>query len=134
MAYSSLASALVCILLLTLSATTANPEIYERNLAYRSPFVNHEILKRDTHEISARHAREGRHATRAFRKRQEQMPRPADEPNNVGYVGYGLGVAVWDDATYIYAGGLNFTHSIASGTHSNWLLCIAPKWVKEGGG
>ena len=117
-AYNSLLLKLVCAVVASLSFATANPEIYERNLVYRSPFINHEVLKRDTHELSSRHAREGRHAARAFRKRQEKMPRPADEPNNVGYVGYGLGVAMWDDATYIYAGGLNFTHSVASGEAS----------------
>ena len=103
-----------------LPATLANPEVLERNLAFTSPFSNHPVLSHDTRSIADRHHSAGR---RAARKRQEQVLRPSTSPGTYTYVGYGLGVAYWDDASYIYAGGLNFTHSVASGKfeHGNEL-------------
>jgi alkaline phosphatase D len=101
------------------STTLATPELLERNLAYRSPYVSHPALAIDTHAVHKRHleANAQAHSEVTFRKRQEQVPRPAGEP--VEYPsyppGYGIGVTKYTNAQYVYGGELNYTHSVASG-------------------
>jgi alkaline phosphatase D len=101
------------------STTLATPEILERNLAYRSPYISHPALAIDTHAVHKRHleANAQAHSEVTLRKRQEQVPRPAGEP--VEYPsyppGYGIGVTKYTNAQYVYGGELNYTHSVASG-------------------
>ena len=111
-------SILTSIALLT-STTLATPELLERNLAYRSPYVSHPALAIDTHAVHKRHleANVQAHSEVTLRKRQQQVPRPAGEP--VEYPsyppGYGIGVTKYTNAQYVYGGELNYTHNVASG-------------------
>ena len=104
------------------SSTLATPELIERNLAYRSPYVSHPALAIDTRAVHKRHleANAQAHSEVTLRKRQEQVERPAGEP--VEYPtyppGYGIGVTKYGNAQYVYGGELNYTHSVASGMFS----------------
>lgn len=99
------------------STTLATPEILEKNLAYRSPYVSHPALAIDTRAVHKRHLAASAEAHAEIRKRQEQVARPDGEPIEYPSYppGYGVGVAKWTNAQYVYAGELNFTHSVASG-------------------
>jgi alkaline phosphatase D len=109
----------------SLLATTAlaTPEIIERNLAYRSPYVSHPALAIDTHAVHKRHLAANAEIHSGLRKRADQVARPAGEP--VEYPsyppGYGVGVTKYTNAQYVYGGQLNYTHSVASG---QFLFCV----------
>ena len=94
--------------------TQATPEIIERNLAYRSPYLSHPTLGIDTVNVHQRHLA-AREEIRGLRKRQAQTDVPDGKPDAYPTPGYGLGVTDWTDTDMIYAGDLNFTHSVASG-------------------
>lgn len=106
----------------------ATPEILETNLAYRSPYLNEPGLSIDTRAVHARHVdshvqikREitlgklKRDLSGIARRDAGEIVRPDGEPSGYTYKGYGLGVTDWGTAGYVYAGNLNFTHSVASG-------------------
>lgn len=108
-------------LLALLPLALARPEIYNRNLNFGSPYTNQPGFGHDTVAIHKRHLEAG-HAHMRKRAQFEsggvgakQELRPAGEPDNYSYKGYGLGVTNYADLDYIYAGGLNFTHNVASG-------------------
>jgi alkaline phosphatase D len=109
---SSLAIPLVALLG---NLARASPEIYERNLVYRSPYVSHPALGIDTQAVTKRHVEASLLVRREMQKRQEQTEKPAGEDDEYPTPTYGLGVTDWSNAGYIYAGDLNFTHGIASG-------------------
>lgn len=96
-----------------LTHVAATPEVLERNLAYRSPYISHPALAIDTHKVHKRHLEAYAGVRREIRKRQIAIPEGEDDEYPLP--GYGLGVADWSNADYIYAGDLNFTHSVASG-------------------
>ena len=102
---------------LLLPLALANHEIYSSNLNFRSPYLSQPGLALDTRAIHARHQTESKIIKREAQlsRRQAQESRPDGQPTNYNYVGYGLGVTSWDDADYIYAGSINYTHSVASG-------------------
>ncbi|KAJ9115429.1 hypothetical protein QFC22_005186 [Naganishia vaughanmartiniae] len=104
-------SLLVATLCLTGLAQAANNHLDGRNLAYRSPYLNHDSLAVDVHAIAKRHE----DSATILRKRQLQEAAPTGTPDNYITAGYGLGVVDWTDASYIFAGNLNFTHAVASG-------------------
>ncbi|KAH8107538.1 PhoD-like phosphatase-domain-containing protein [Phellopilus nigrolimitatus] len=76
---------------------SANP--IDRNLAYRSPFVDHPHLGYDTRYIHARLAK--RQVEKAGSFTDEHYP-----------TWYG---ADFSNSPFIYSGGINFTHGVASG-------------------
>lgn len=104
-------SLLVATLCLSVLAQASTNHLDRSNLAYRSPYANHDSLAVDTHAIAKRH--EESHAI--LRKRQVKQAAPKGEPDNYITAGYGLGVVDWADASYIFGGNLNFTHAVASG-------------------
>ncbi|KAJ9093940.1 hypothetical protein QFC20_007026 [Naganishia adeliensis] len=104
-------SILVATLCLSALAQASTNHLDRSNLAYRSPYANHDSLAVDTHAIAKRH--EESHAI--LRKRQMIQAAPTGEPDNYITAGYGLGVVDWADASYIFGGNLNFTHAVASG-------------------
>jgi alkaline phosphatase D len=104
-------SLLVATLCLTGLVQAANNHLDQRNLAYRSPYLNHDSLAVDVHAIAKRHE----DSATILRKRQLQEVAPTGAPDNYITAGYGLGVVDWSDASYIFAGNLNFTHAVASG-------------------
>jgi alkaline phosphatase D len=99
------------------ASTLATPEIIEKNLAYRSPYVSHPALSIDTRAVHKRHLAANAEVHSEMRKRQEQVARPDGQP--VDYPsyppGYGVGVTKYTNAQYVYGGELNYTHSVASG-------------------
>ena len=116
-------------LLAVLGLSTATPEILNANLAYRSPYSNEPGLAIDTEAVHARHADSHRqikreiqrgHLKREVNRRVKrdgtgEIARPEGQSGEYTYKGYGLGVTDWGTAGYVYAGGLNYTHSVASG-------------------
>jgi alkaline phosphatase D len=116
-------------LLGALSQVRCTPEILERNLAYKSPYISHPALAIDTAQVHHRHLEAAKLVRREIRKRQEQTRIPQDGMD-VEYPkpSYGLGVTDWSNAGYIYAGDLNYTHNVASGG-SFWLYI--PAWRVE---
>lgn len=109
-------------LLLLLGFTKASPAHWDKNLAYRSPYPNEPGLAIDTQDLHDRHQSE---IQLIKRRRQEQEAKPDGEAVTYSMVGYGLGWADWGDAEYVYKGGLNFTHGVASGRSSFLLPFIA---------
>lgn len=108
-------------LVAVLPAALSTPSVLNRNLAFRSPYTNEPHLGIDIAALHERHTAAKRSldaelgALRRGGKRQAQEVRPAGKPHGYTYAGYGLGVASWDDASYVHAGELNYTHSVASG-------------------
>ncbi len=103
-----------------LSSVSAEGTHLERNnLAYRSPYINHDSLAVDTRAIVARHDETARSIKRK-RQLPPQVVAPKDKANTYTHSGYGVGVVDWSDASYIYSGDLNFSepaiHSIDPGT------------------
>ncbi|KAI0332127.1 hypothetical protein GY45DRAFT_1433422 [Cubamyces sp. BRFM 1775] len=98
----------VFVILLALASGTAASVtgIFDRNLAYSSPFLNQPQLSHDTASLQARHL--------DFVKRQwfsdtESSKDFKDEHYPTFYGGD------FSNSPYIYSGGVNFTHSVASG-------------------
>ncbi|PIL24184.1 hypothetical protein GSI_13937 [Ganoderma sinense ZZ0214-1] len=91
-------------------------ELFDRNLAYSSPFINAPHLSHDTRSLQARHVQ--------FVKRQQQL---SDTISSDGFTDthyptfYG---GDFSNSAWIYSGGINFTHSVASGDpfHDSVLL------------
>ena len=110
----------LCSLLLVGSNVLASsPEVLERNLVYRSPYSSHPGLALDTKSIHARHLAAGDEIEATLKKRAAATEvRPSGSDDEYTYSGYGLGVAYWGDADYVYAGQLNYTHAVASGESS----------------
>ncbi|KAJ9102982.1 hypothetical protein QFC19_004539 [Naganishia cerealis] len=102
---------LIATLCLTSLAQAANNHLDQSNLAYRSPYLNHDSLAVDVHAVAKRHE----DSANILRKRQLQEVAPTGTPDNYLTAGYGLDVVDWSDASYIFAGDLNFTHAVASG-------------------
>jgi alkaline phosphatase D len=113
-------SILVAGLCLAALAQAANNHLDQHNLAYRSPYLNHDSLALDTHAIVKRH--EESHSI--LRKRQAQQAAPSGTPDNYITAGYGLGVVDWADANYIFGGNLNFTHAVASGDPYDYSILL----------
>ena len=112
-------------LLFLRSVLASSPETIERNLVYRSPYSSQPGLGLDTAAIHARHLSARAEIDTHLEKRAAQQPKPSGTNDEYTYSGYGLGVAWWNDADYIYAGQLNFTHSVASGESHRlrvWLI------------
>ncbi|KAI0807617.1 PhoD-like phosphatase-domain-containing protein [Fomes fomentarius] len=90
-----------------LSAVTDATHLFDRNLVYHSPFVNAPHLSHDTNSLKARHV--------DFVKRQQQLD---DTQSSDGFTDehyptfYG---GDFSNSPWIYKGGINFTHSVASG-------------------
>ena len=91
------------------------PEIYDRNLAYRSPYTEHPALSIDTRQVYKRHAVASDNIKRGLSKRQDYINLPEGEFNEYSKPAYQLGVTDWTTADHVYAGNVNFTHSVASG-------------------
>lgn len=102
-------------LLALLGLASATPEIIQRNLNYRSPYVSHPALAIDTEDVHRRHLVARAEVKSELRKRQATQAIPSGTPEDYPTAGYGLGVADWANADLIYAGELNYTHSVASG-------------------
>ncbi|KAI0372865.1 hypothetical protein BV20DRAFT_990204 [Pilatotrama ljubarskyi] len=89
-------------------------ELFDRNLAYSSPFLNTPQLSHNTRALRARHL--------SFVKRQLSDTQSADGFTDEHYPTFYGGD--FSDSPYIYSGGVNFTHSVASGDpfHDSVLL------------
>jgi len=111
-------------LLPLIGVAIATPEVIERNLAYRSPYVSHPGLGIDTADVHRRHLAARDEVRHEMRKRQQQAGAPTGKPEAYPAPGYGLGVVDWTDADAVYAGKLNFSHGIASG-RSNSIYGLA---------
>jgi alkaline phosphatase D len=92
-----------------------SPEIYDRNLAYRSPYTEHPALSVDTRQVYKRHAAASDNIKRGLSKRADYINVPAGEFNEYSKPAYSFGVTDWTTSDHVYAGNLNFTHSVASG-------------------
>lgn len=122
------AFALVATLLpLALAAPLTPSTPLDSNLVYQSPYTNDKWLAIDTHAVHKRHLAEGAQLMKRDQmaampmwrrwlssKRQsgaapQQIVRPQGSPDTYTLAGYGGAVSFWDDATYIYSGGLNFS-------------------------
>ncbi|KAI0664598.1 PhoD-like phosphatase-domain-containing protein [Cubamyces menziesii] len=82
-------------------------ELFDRNLAYSSPFANAPHLSHNTRSLKARHV--------AFAKRQSQLD---DTQSSNGFTDEHYPTFYGGDfsaSPWIYNGGINFTHSVASG-------------------
>ncbi|KAI1794562.1 PhoD-like phosphatase-domain-containing protein [Ganoderma leucocontextum] len=97
----------------SLGAFVSAQHLFDRNLAYSSPFTNAPHLSHNTRALYARHL--------AFAKRQIDGPTPsqlADTQSSEGFVDDGYPTFYGGDfssSPFIYKGGINFTHSVASG-------------------
>lgn len=105
-------------LLPLLPLVLSTPAILEKNLNYRSPYIAHPALAIDTHQVHSRHLAARAEIRSEIQKRQVQVPKPSGKPDEYPTPNYGLGVADWGNAGYVYGGDLNFTHSVASGMSS----------------
>ncbi|KAH9901602.1 PhoD-like phosphatase-domain-containing protein [Cubamyces lactineus] len=86
---------------------TGATELFDRNLAYSSPFANAPHLSHNTRALKARHI--------AFAKRQSQLD---DTRSSHGFTDEHYPTFYGGDfstSPWIYSGGINFTHSVASG-------------------
>jgi len=81
-------------------------ELLDRNLGYRSPFQNHPQFARDTREIHARHVQHAR--------RQVVGATGFDDEHYPTFYG-----ADFSNSPFVWSGGVNFTHSVASGDPLN---------------
>ncbi|KAJ7774749.1 PhoD-like phosphatase-domain-containing protein [Mycena metata] len=88
-----LLASLLCAL--SVGATT----IFDRNLAYRSPYADHPELSHDTKELQARHFR-----------RQNTDAAPFSDGHYPTFYG-----SDFSNSPFVWSGGINFTHSVASG-------------------
>ncbi|KAI0332126.1 hypothetical protein GY45DRAFT_1247315 [Cubamyces sp. BRFM 1775] len=89
------------------AALTGATELFDRNLAYSSPFANAPHLSHNTRALKARHV--------AFAKRQSQLD---DTQSSNGFTDEHYPTFYGGDfsaSPWIYNGGINFTHSVASG-------------------
>ncbi|PIL24183.1 hypothetical protein GSI_13936 [Ganoderma sinense ZZ0214-1] len=99
--------------LASLSSLAGAQHLFDRNLAYSSPFANSPYLSHNTHALHARHV--------AFAKRQIDGPTPpqlGDTQSSEGFVDEHYPTFYGGDfsaSPSIYNGGINFTHSVASG-------------------
>ncbi|KAI0664599.1 PhoD-like phosphatase-domain-containing protein [Cubamyces menziesii] len=89
--------------------------IFDRNLAYASPFLNQPQLSHDTATLQARHLEL---VKRQWFSDTESSKNFKDEHYPTFYGGD------FSNSPYIYSGGVNFTHSVASGDpfHDSVLL------------
>ncbi|TFK38210.1 PhoD-like phosphatase-domain-containing protein [Crucibulum laeve] len=76
--------------------------LFDRNHAYRSPFTEHPHLSHDTKSI---HRRTAGHV-----RRQMQDAMEFDDKHYPGFYG-----SDFSNSPFVWNGGLNFTHSVASG-------------------
>ncbi|THH20670.1 hypothetical protein EW146_g707 [Bondarzewia mesenterica] len=89
-------------LLLVCSSAVSAMTLLDHNLVYRSPFHDRPQFSRDTREIHERHVRNARRQViSASTFKDEHYP-----------TFYG---ADFSNSPFIWSGGLNFTHSVASG-------------------
>ncbi|KAI1794563.1 PhoD-like phosphatase-domain-containing protein [Ganoderma leucocontextum] len=81
--------------------------LFDRNLAYSSPFTNAPHLSHNTHSLRARHVQ--------FVKRQQQLDDTisSDKFNDEHYPTFYGGN--FSNSPWVYSGGVNFTHNVASG-------------------
>ena len=91
------------------------PEVYDRNLAYRSPYTEHPALAIDTRKVHERHVVASDNIKRGLRKRADFIDVPEGYFNEYSKPAYSFGVTDWTTADHVYAGALNYTHSVASG-------------------
>ncbi|KAF7796682.1 hypothetical protein EIP86_007865 [Pleurotus ostreatoroseus] len=77
-------------------------ELFDRNLAYRSPFAGYSEFSHDTGAIQARHV--------AFTKRQIESSTGFEDEHYPTFYG-----GDFSNSPFIWNGGINFTHSVASG-------------------
>ncbi|KAI5834905.1 hypothetical protein K523DRAFT_292741 [Schizophyllum commune Tattone D] len=80
----------------------AASSLLDRNMVYRSPLVGIPQLARDTQAIEKRHAQ--------FAKRQTQDASPFEDDHYPTFYG-----GDFSNSPYVWNGGINFTHSVASG-------------------
>ncbi|KAJ6630716.1 PhoD-like phosphatase-domain-containing protein [Mycena sp. CBHHK59/15] len=83
---------------LAASATT----IFDRNLAYQSPYADHPELSHNMEELQARHLRNAR--------RQNTGAAPFSDDHYPTFYG-----SDFSNSPFVWNGGVNFTHSVASG-------------------
>lgn len=122
---------LILTALIVASTVLGSPELLERNFAYRSPYANQPGLSLDTHSIHKRQFQAGEQIRREHhhlaRKRDttdrddQGHPMPEGEDGTYLYTGVSAQIANHGNAPYVYAGELNFTHSVASGESSSCL-------------
>ncbi|KLO12363.1 hypothetical protein SCHPADRAFT_941275 [Schizopora paradoxa] len=79
----------------------------ESNLAYRSPFFDHPQFAKDTVDIHTRHVE---NAKRSLRKRQTVDATQFQDEHYPTFYG-----ADFSNSPFVWSGGLNFTHRVASG-------------------
>ncbi|KAI0372864.1 hypothetical protein BV20DRAFT_963278 [Pilatotrama ljubarskyi] len=98
----------------TLSAFASATELFDRNIAYHSPFVNAPHLSHNTRALQARHFE--------YAKRQLSDTQSSDGFTDEHYPTFYGGD--FSSSPWIYKGGINFTHSVASGDpfHDSVLL------------
>ncbi|KAJ7273638.1 PhoD-like phosphatase-domain-containing protein [Mycena haematopus] len=92
-------SLLACLLCALSVGATA---IFDRNLAYRSPFADYPELAHNTKELQARHIRHVR--------RQNTDAAPFNDDAYPTFYG-----SDFSNSPFVWDGGINFTHSVASG-------------------
>ncbi|TFK42649.1 PhoD-like phosphatase-domain-containing protein [Crucibulum laeve] len=73
--------------------------LFDKNLAYHSPFVDNPQISHDTRSIQRRNV-----------KRQTQDATKFDDEHYPGFYG-----SDFSNSPFVWSGGLNFTHSVASG-------------------
>ncbi|THG99644.1 hypothetical protein EW026_g2760 [Hermanssonia centrifuga] len=93
----------------------------DRNLAYSSPFVGYSEFSHDTREIQARHIQ---HA-----KRQMIDSTGFDDEHYPTFYG-----GDFSNAPFIWSGGINFTHSVASGDPFDDSILLWTRAVPLGSG
>ncbi|KAF7305099.1 Alkaline phosphatase D [Mycena kentingensis (nom. inval.)] len=94
--------AALILMLSSLLATSSATTLYDRNLAYRSPYAEHPQLSVDTKVLASRHVHE-------FSKRQNTENSFNDEHYPTFYG------STLENSPFVWSGGINFTHSVASG-------------------
>uniref|UniRef100_A0A8H8CP52 Alkaline phosphatase D n=1 Tax=Psilocybe cubensis TaxID=181762 RepID=A0A8H8CP52_PSICU len=88
------------IICLSVNLISANHNVYERNLAYKSPFVDHPQLAHNTRNL---------HDTNIQRRQTIDAASFKDE-HYITFYG-----SDFSNSPFIWSGGVNFTHSVASG-------------------
>ncbi|KAI0709470.1 PhoD-like phosphatase-domain-containing protein [Earliella scabrosa] len=104
------------------SIVTSATELFDRNLAYSSPFANAPHLSHNTKSLLRRHAE--------FAKRQLGNTESSDGFTDEHYPTFYGGD--FSTSPFIYNGGINFTHSVASGDPFNTSVLLWTRAVPVG--
>jgi len=105
----NMAGSLLLLAATALPLALAGNHLDASNLAYRSPYTNHDGLAVNTHAIAKRH----QESKEVLQKRQSQ-PAPEGDASTYTLSGYGLGATNWSNADVIFAGDLNYSKSLVT--------------------